>query len=209
MARAWNHRSQCRRVVAPTGDPIVNISQHGWPMEQAWLSAKVERAPTQLAQHTVVRRSSDLLCAEVSDLPLISPMAWVIRSSTRFPWPSHTRPITRYIGTGTYTWRAYRFPRWPPVVLSYSQVEVLKHAPGTTSRVFPACNAWQNALTLTASSSALSIPPAPFWSSLWHFHRQCALIISGRYGTSRFRWSAMHFASREPYTARSIMWRHA
>lgn len=129
MARAWNHRSQCRRVVAPTGDPIVNISQHGWPMEQAWLSAKVERAPTQLAQHTVVRRSSDLLCAEVSDLPLISPMAWVIRSSTRFPWPSHTRPITRYIGTGTYTWRAYRFPRWPPVVLSYSQVEVLKHAP--------------------------------------------------------------------------------
>lgn len=154
-------------------------------------------------------RSSGHSCAEVSDLPLISPIAWVIRSSTRCLWPSHTHPITRYIGTGTYTWRTYRFPRWPPVVLSYSQVEVLKHAPGTTSRVFPACNACQNALTLTDSSSALSIPPAPFWSSLWHFHRQCALIISGRYGTSRFRWSAMHFASREPYTARSIMWRHA
>lgn len=29
MARAWNHRSQCRRVVAATCDPIVNISQHG------------------------------------------------------------------------------------------------------------------------------------------------------------------------------------
>ena len=107
-------------------------------------------------------RNSGHSCAEVSDLPLISPIAWVIRSSTRCPWPSHTHPITRYIGTGTYTWRAYRFPRWPPVVLSYSQVEVLKHAPGTISRVFPACNAWQNALTLTDSSSALSIPPAPF-----------------------------------------------
>ena len=61
-------------------------------------------------------RSSGHSGAEVSDLPLISPIAWVIRSSTRCLWPSHTHPITRYIGTGTYTWRAYRFPRWPPLV---------------------------------------------------------------------------------------------
>lgn len=38
-----------------------------------------------------------------------------------------------------------------------SQVEVLKRAPGITSRVFPACNACRNALTLTDSSSALNI----------------------------------------------------
>ena len=42
------------------------------------------------------------------------------------------------------------------------KVDVLKRAPGTTSRVFPACYVSQNALTLTDSSSALSIPPAPF-----------------------------------------------
>lgn len=154
-------------------------------------------------------RSSGHSCAEVSDLPLISPIAWVIRSSTRCPWPSQPTLLPAISGLGRIHGARTGFPRWPPVLLSYSQVEVLKHAPGTTSRVFPACNAWQNALTLTDSSSALSIPPAPFWGSLWHFHRQCALIISGRYGTSRIRWSALHFASREPYTARSIMWRHA
>ena len=42
-----------------------------------------------------------------------------------------------------------------------SQVDVLKRAPGITSRVFPACNACQKALTLTDSSSALSIAQKP------------------------------------------------
>lgn len=43
-----------------------------------------------------------------------------------------------------------------------SQVEVLKRAPGITSRVFPACNACQNALTLTERSSALHSIKARF-----------------------------------------------
>ena len=178
-------------------------------MEQACFSARVERAPTQLAQHTVARRSSDLLCAEASDLPRISPMAWVIRSSARCPPAFPYTPYYPLCRDGDVYMTRVQISSLATRSPFVSEVEVLKHAPGTTSRVFPACNAWQNALTLTDSSSALSIPPAPFWSSLWHFHRQCALIISGRYGTSRFPWSAMHFSSREPYTARSIMWRHA
>jgi len=46
-----------------------------------------------------------------------------------------------------------------------SQVDVLKRAPGITSRVFPACNACQNALTLTDSSSALNIAQKPHTGS--------------------------------------------
>lgn len=57
MVSAWN-QSQRRGVVAPAGDPIVNIRQAGGPMEQACPSARVERAPTRLAQYTVARRSS-------------------------------------------------------------------------------------------------------------------------------------------------------
>ena len=130
-------------------------------MEQACFSARVERAPTQLAQHTVARRSSDLLCAEASDLPRISPMAWVIRSSARcppaFPYTPYY-PLCRdgdvYMTRVQVSSLATRSP-------FVSEVEVLKHAPGTTSRVFPACNACQNALTLTDSSSALSIAQKP------------------------------------------------
>ena len=83
-----------------------------------------------------------------------------------------------------------------------SEVEVLKHAPGTTSRVFPACNACQNALTLTDSSSALSIAQKPRTGS----HSSTAVVsaplsISRRYGTSKFSSSTMYFAINEPCTA--------
>ena len=37
-----------------------------------------------------------------------------------------------------------------------SRVELLQHAPGITSRMFPACDVSQNALTLTDPSSALN-----------------------------------------------------
>lgn len=42
------------------------------------------------------------------------------------------------------------------------KVDVLKRAPGTTSRVFPACYVSQNALTLTERSSALHSIKARF-----------------------------------------------
>lgn len=42
------------------------------------------------------------------------------------------------------------------------KVNVLKRAPGTTSRVFPACYVSQNALTLTERSSALHSIKARF-----------------------------------------------
>ena len=171
-------------------------------MEQACFSARVERAPTQLAQHTVARRSSDLLCAEASDLPRISPMAWVIRSSARcppaFPYTPYY-PLCRdgdvYMTRVQVSSLATRSP-------FVSEVEVLKHAPGTTSRVFPACNACQNALTLTDSSSALSIAQKPRTGS----HSSTAVVsaplsISRRYGTSKFSSSTMYFAINEPCTA--------
>ena len=82
-----------------------------------------------------------------------------------------------------------------------SRVELLQHAPGTTSRMFPVCNACQNALTLPDSSSALSIPPTPFWSSLQRFHRQRPLVISRRYRTNKFSSSTMYFVIDEPCTA--------
>ena len=83
-----------------------------------------------------------------------------------------------------------------------SEVEVLKHAPGTTSRVFPACNACQNALTLTDSSSALNIAQKPRTGS----HSSTAVVsaplsISRRYGTNKFSSSTMYFAINEPCTA--------
>ena len=58
--------------------------------------------------------------------------------------------------------------------------------------MFPVCNACQNALTLPDSSSALSIPPTPFWSSLQRFHRQRPLVISRRYRTNKFSSSTMY-----------------
>ena len=61
------------------------------------------------------------------------------------------------------------------------KVDVLKRAPGTTSRVFPACYVSQNALTLTERSSALHSITARFLTSLQHFPRQRPLIISRRY----------------------------
>lgn len=67
--------------------------------------------------------------------------------------------------------------------------------------MFPVCNACQNALTLPDSSSALSIPPTPFWSSLQRFHRQRPLVISRRYRTNKFSSSTMYFVIDEPCTA--------
>lgn len=91
-----------------------------------------------------------------------------------------------------------------------SQVEVLKRAPGITSCVFLACNACQNALTLTDSSSALSIAQKPRTGS----HSSTAVVsaplsISRRYGTNKFSSSTIYFVINEPCTARSIMWRLA
>lgn len=98
-------------------------------MAQACLSAKVERALTQLAQHTAARRSSDLLCAEVSDLPLISAIAWVTRSfySVRlaFPYPPY-HPL--YRDRDVYMTRV-QFSSLATRSSFVSRVELLKHAP--------------------------------------------------------------------------------
>ena len=82
-----------------------------------------------------------------------------------------------------------------------SQVDVLKRAPGITSRVFPACNACQKALTLTDSSSALSIAQKPRTGS----HSSTSVVnaplsISRRYGTNKFSSSTMYFVINEPCT---------
>ena len=86
-----------------------------------------------------------------------------------------------------------------------SQVDVLKRAPGITSRVFPACNACQNALTLTDSSSALNIAQKPRTGS----HSSTSVVnaplsISRRYGTNKFSSSTMYFAINEPCTAQLL-----
>ena len=171
-------------------------------MEQACFSARVERAPTQLAQHTVARRSSDLLCAEASDLPRISPMAWVIRSSARCPPAFPYTPYYPLCRDGDVYMTRVQISSLATRSPFVSEVEVLKHAPGTTSRVFPACNACQNALTLTDSSSALNIAQKPRTGS----HSSTAVVsaplsISRRYGTNKFSSSTMYFAINEPCTA--------
>ena len=89
-----------------------------------------------------------------------------------------------------------------------SQVDVLKRAPGITSRVFPACKACQNALTLTDSSSALNITQKPRTGS----HSSTSVVsaplsISRRYGTNQFSSSTMYFVINEPCAAQ-LLTRH-